>query len=151
MSWAGMRFGRGTRLIKDGETAEIVELAAARSGNEVTLKDSPRPDPPHVTARTASLDRVRVIPDADGPAADDSYEIAGTVLGRLTPAQRARVAERASHIEEVLTGYRSGSPELAGPGEPRPEHDPTMIMGSRRCLARAFRRAGSLSRRSGRG
>lgn len=126
MSWAGTRFGRGTRLIVDGETLEIVELAATQSGNEVILKDS-RGRILRMSQRELLLsDRVRVIPDADGPAADDPYETAGTVLGRLTPAQRARVAERAAHIEEVLTGYRSGSPELAGPGEPRPEYDPAL-------------------------
>src|SRR5215472_3394598 len=113
MSWAGTRFGRGTRVIIDGETAEIVELAATQSGNEVILRDS-RARILRMSQRELLLsDRVRVIPDADGPAADDPCETAGTVLGRLTPGQRARVAERAAHIEEVLTGYRSGSPELA--------------------------------------
>src|SRR5260221_5149295 len=121
MSWAGVRFGVGTRLIMDGETAEVVKLAATRAGNEVILKDS-RGRIFRISQRELLLsDRVRVIPDADGPAADDPYETAGTVLSRLTPSERALVAELAANIEEVLTGYPSGSPELAEPGEPRPE------------------------------
>jgi hypothetical protein len=65
----------------------------------------------HVSQRESLLSgRARVIPDADGPAADDPYETAGTVLARLSPAERVRVAERAAQIEEALTGYKSGSP-----------------------------------------
>lgn len=126
MSWAGVRFGRGTRVIMDGETAEIVELAATPAGNEVILKD-PRGRILRISQRELLLsDRVRVIPDGDGPTADDPCETAGTVLGRLAPAERARVADQAAHIEEVLTGYRSGSPELAGPGEPRSQYNPAL-------------------------
>ena len=126
MSWAGVRFGVGTRLVMDGETVEIVELAATHSGNEVIVKDS-RGRTRHVSQRELLLsDRARVIPDVDGPAADDPYETAGTVLARLSPTQRSKVAERAAHIEEALTGYKSGSPELAEPGEPRPEYDPAL-------------------------
>jgi transposase InsO family protein len=136
MSWVGTRFGRGTRVIMDGETAEIVQLAATQAGNEVILKDS-RGRIFRMSQRELLLsERVRVIPDADGPAAADPYETAGTVLGRLAPAQRARVAERAAHIEEVITGYRSGSPEIAGPGEPRPEYDPA-LPSTRRYAAKA--------------
>jgi transposase InsO family protein len=126
MSWAGTRFGVGTRLVVDGETLQIVDLAATQAGNEVVLKDA-RGRILRMSQRELLLsDRARVIPDADGPAAGDPYETAGTVLGRLTPAERARVAERAAHVEEVLTGFRSGSPDLAEPGEPRPEYDPAL-------------------------
>jgi transposase InsO family protein len=127
MSWAGVRFGVGTRVIMDGETAEIVELTATQAGNEVILKDS-RGRILRISQRELLFsDRIRVIPDTDRPAGDDPYETAGTVLGRLAPSERARVAERAAHVEEVLTGYRSGSPELAGPGEPRPEYNPALL------------------------
>jgi transposase-like protein len=126
VSGAGVRFGVGTRLIVDGETVEIVELASARVGNEVLLKDT-RGRIRRVSQRELLLsDRVRVIPDVDGPAVDDPYETAGTVLGRLTDAERARLAERAAHVEEVLTGYKSGSPQLAESGEPRPEYNPVL-------------------------
>jgi hypothetical protein len=126
MSWAGVRFGVGTRLVMDGETVEIVELSSTQSGNEVIVKDS-RGRIRHVSQRELLLSgRARVIPDVDGPATDDPYETAGTVLARLSAAGRSKVAERAAHIEEALTGYKSGSPELAEPGEPRPEYDPAL-------------------------
>ena len=35
------------------------------------------------------------------------------------------VSERAAHLREVLTGFRSGSSEAAGPGEPRAQFDPS--------------------------
>ena len=38
--------------------------------------------------------------------------------------QRDALLERAAHIREVLTGYRSGSPEMAEEGEPRPQYAP---------------------------
>jgi hypothetical protein len=113
MNWAGVRFGVGTRLIMDGETVVIVELAATRAGNEVIVKDS-RGRVLRMSQRELLLsDRARVIPDGDGPAANDPYETAGTLLARLTPGERAQAAERAAHVEEILTGYRSGNVELA--------------------------------------
>lgn len=126
MSWAGVRFGVGTRLVLDGETVEIVELMATRAGNEVVVKDV------HGGRRLISQrelllsDRARVIPDVDGPEPDDPHETAGAVLGRLAPAELARVAERAAHLEEVRTGYRSGSAKATLPGEPRAEYDPSL-------------------------
>ena len=48
----------------------------------------------------------------------------GSVLDDLTDAERKQLSERLGHVREVLTGYRSGSADLAGPGEPRPELRP---------------------------
>ena len=39
--------------------------------------------------------------------------------------------ERAGHVREVLTGFRSGSPELAEADEPRPQYDPTLPLMTR--------------------
>jgi hypothetical protein len=65
----------------------------------------------HVSQRELLLSGwARVIPDADGPAADDLYETPGTVLARPPPAERVRVTERAAHIEEALTSYKAASP-----------------------------------------
>src|SRR6266536_441337 len=131
MSGAGTRFGVGTRLAVDGETAEIVELVATQAGNEVILKDT-RGQIRRVSQRELLFSGgARVIGEAGGPAADDPYETAGTVLARLTATERARVAERAAHVEEILTGYRLGSPELAAPGEPRPGYDPALPLAER--------------------
>jgi hypothetical protein len=45
---------------------------------------------------------------------------AGVALAGLTDRQRREVQERAGHVREVLTGFRSGRAERPGPGEPDP-------------------------------
>jgi hypothetical protein len=67
-------------------------------------------------------DCTRVIPDSEGPCSDDDFELAGVVLAQLSDVERKEVVERAAHVREVLTGFRSGSEELALVGEPRPEY-----------------------------
>ena len=47
-------------------------------------------------------------------------------LASLTDGELAAVCERAAHVREVLTGYRSGSPEDALAGEPRAGYEPGM-------------------------
>ncbi|MFD6312013.1 helix-turn-helix domain-containing protein [Streptomyces nigra] len=122
MSRAGARVGVGTRFRYDGETVEVVELAATTAGNEVVLKDT------RGSVRRLSLkellfsDRAEIVPEQTGPAADDAEEIASVVLSQLRDDERRRILERAEHVREVLTGYRSGSPELGREGEPRTEY-----------------------------
>lgn len=53
------------------------------------------------------------------------------VLSQLDDAQRQQVMERAGHVREVPTGYRSGSPELARVGGPRPEYAGTVPLEAR--------------------
>ena len=43
----------------------------------------------------------------------------------------AVLAERAGHVREMLTGYRSGSEEAPRPGEPRPQFARGVPMSSR--------------------
>nr|WP_202466956.1 Mu transposase C-terminal domain-containing protein [Streptomyces sp. SID4951] len=76
-------------------------------------------------------DRAEVIPEDRGPAADDEGDLVSVVLTRLTKEERKDVLERAEHVRETLTGYRSGSEELAKPGEPRPEYAPGLSLGKR--------------------
>lgn len=63
-------------------------------------------------------DRARIIPGGPGPASDDPQDVAAVVLGQMDDAERERVLGRAAHVREVLTGFRSGSEELAAVGEP---------------------------------
>ena len=65
-----------------------------------------------------------MIPDGPVPMSDDPDELATLTLAELAKPERDAVLERAAHIREVLTGYRSGSAELAGEGEPRAQFDP---------------------------
>ncbi|ONI50934.1 hypothetical protein STIB_47340 [Streptomyces sp. IB2014 011-1] len=124
MSRAGTRVGVGTRFRYDGENVEVVEMATTTAGNEVVLKDA------YGRLLRLSLkellfsDRAAICPDGPGPSGGDEGEIASVVLGQLDEAEKRKVLDRAEHVREVLTGYRSGSPELARDGEPRPEYAP---------------------------
>ena len=55
----------------------------------------------------------------------------GPALADLTQAERSLVLQRAAHVREALTGYRSGSPELAEPDEPRPGFEPAGSLNQR--------------------
>ena len=50
----------------------------------------------------------------------------GPLLDSLPAADRGELAVRVRHLREALTGYASGTPAAAGPGEPRPEYDPSL-------------------------
>ncbi|MBV7249773.1 DDE-type integrase/transposase/recombinase [Streptomyces sp. S-2] len=124
MSRAAARVGVGTRFRYDGEAVEVVEMAATTAGNEVVLKDGQGRLVRLSLKELLFSDRAAVSLDGPGPSADDEEEIASVVLGQLDSSARAKVLERAEHVREVLTGYRSGSPELARDDEPRPEYRP---------------------------
>ncbi|MFJ4964945.1 Mu transposase C-terminal domain-containing protein [Streptomyces sp. NPDC088729] len=131
MSGAGTRLGVGTRCRLDGETVEVVEFASLATGMEVILKDA-RDRLVRMSVRELlTSDRAEVIPEDRGPAADDEGDLVSVVLARLTKEERKDVLERAEHVRETLTGYRSGSEELARPGEPRPEYAPGLSQGKR--------------------
>lgn len=55
----------------------------------------------------------------------------GSLLDELSEPERVQLWERLGHVREVLTGYRSGSAELAEPGEPRPGFDPSLPLAER--------------------
>lgn len=123
MSGAGVRVGVGTRFIYDGETVEVVEMVSTAAGNEVVVKETAGRRYRRVALKELmACERVRVIPGGPGPSSDDDQEVAGVVLTQLTAAEREQLAVRAAHVREVLTGYRSGSPLMAGAGEPRPHY-----------------------------
>jgi transposase InsO family protein len=128
----GVRIGVGTRFSYDGEVVEITEVLATPAGNEVLLKGVHDKRIRRMALRELlNANNARVVPEGPGPAADDDQEIAGVVLAQLSDLERVKVAARAEHVREVLTGYRSGHSELAQPGEPRPEFDPQLPMEAR--------------------
>ncbi|MEU6586317.1 helix-turn-helix domain-containing protein [Nocardia sp. NPDC046763] len=57
-------------------------------------------------------------------------------LKQLTKDERRQLTERAGHIREVLTGYRSGYAQAGVDGEPQPAYSPTLSLGAR-CRAKA--------------
>ncbi|CPT91640.1 integrase family protein [Mycobacteroides abscessus] len=123
MNSAGVRIGVGTRLLHDGELVEITEIHAGKNGMDVVLKSTSKQAfiRVHLNELLAA-EGTRLISDAAGPCSADDLEPAGVVLGQLSDVERKEVIERAAHIREVLTGFRSGREELALPGEPRPQY-----------------------------
>ena len=131
MSSAAVRIQAGTRLVYDGDAAQVVELLAAKSGVNVVLRVNPD-HLVHVPLRELlTSDRVRVVPTEPGPASDDPWDTATVVLAELTERERLIMCERAAHVREVLTGFRSGSSFLAAPGEPRTQFDPQLPLMTR--------------------
>ena len=124
MSNAGVRVGVGTRFQYDGETVEVIEMAITAMGNEVVLKDHHGRVMRLSVKELLQSDRAQVIPDSPGPSSYDDEDFANVVLAQLSGGQRDALLERAAHIREVLTGYRSGSSEMAEEGEPRPQYAP---------------------------
>jgi hypothetical protein len=104
----------GARLQFDGELLEVVQVEALR----VTLRDA--------RGRWRSVGMAEFL-SAAKPAHQPGTEplpALGTRLSALSDSARKTVGDRAAHIRELLTGYRSGTEEVKGPGEPRPEYEP---------------------------
>jgi transposase InsO family protein len=109
----------GARLRHDGETFQVVDFA----GRRITLQ--------------SAAGRERQV-EIGWLLGHPSTELLGARLGQaplpavgpefaaLTEREHAALAERAAHVREILSGYRSGSAELAGPDEPRPVYDPAV-------------------------
>jgi hypothetical protein len=119
-----VRLGIGARLVYEGEVVTVEQLFGSAAGCEVLARDG-RGRPLRLSLRELlTAERARVVPAKPGPASDDAGEVAATVLAQLSETERDEVLERAAHMRELLTGYRSGSAEMAAPGEPRSEYGP---------------------------
>ena len=129
MSGTAVPVGVGTRFQYDGE---IVEIMSTTAGNDVVLENAARRRIIRVSLRELLMsNRAGVIWDGPGPSSDNLEETATVILAELTEADRKQVLERAAHVREVLTGYRSGTAEFAEAGEPRPEYSPDLPLTTR--------------------
>jgi transposase InsO family protein len=108
-----MLLQQGARLWFDGDLLEVVQLEA----NRIALRDSDG------RWRTVGITDFLARARASEGAAKPEFAI-GPDLAALSDANRRVVADRAAHIREVLTGYRSGSPAAARPDEPRADYSP---------------------------
>ena len=126
MSNDGIRIGIGTRVLFDGQLWEVSELLPAAKGTEVVLRAYGR----HSEAVRISLreilegQRARLCGEGAGPNPDDPVDPADVVLSAMTNHERDVIRQRAAHIREILTGFRSGSADFTEPGEPRAEYAP---------------------------
>lgn len=131
MSTRRSRVGVGTRFVYDGDILTIAEIIPTSHGMEIVTSGN---GCAHRMLLTEMLDetRARIIPSADDATwtADDG-ETAALILAQLSKAERSQVRERAEHVCEVLTGYRSGSELLKRVDEPRAELDPTLPLEAR--------------------
>ena len=109
--------GVGSRLAHDGEAWTVVGMEAG-----CVVLAGPRGACKRVLTATllaGPTTRVFGVPEA-------VPEPMGSVLDDLSEVERTQLGERLGHVREVLTGYRSGSAELAEPDEPRPEYHPSL-------------------------
>ncbi len=108
----------GATLVWDGETWTVAGIEAGR----LLLKNA--------RGRLLLADTVTVLSDPavrlPGTGDDGEPAACGPLLDSLTAAERGELAGRLRHVREVLTGYASGTPAVAEPGEPRPEYDPSL-------------------------
>ncbi|MEV5202396.1 transposase [Streptomyces sp. NPDC053720] len=131
MSGAGTKLGVGTLFRLDGETVEVVEFASLATGLEVVLKDG-RDRLARISLRELlTSGRAELMHDGAGPSSSDDADVAAVVLNRLTKEERKEVLERAEHVREMLTGYRSGSEDLPRPDEPRLQYSPDLPLQTR--------------------
>ncbi|WP_041297794.1 Mu transposase C-terminal domain-containing protein [Mycobacterium sp. MOTT36Y] len=120
---AATPIGVGTKFIYDGEILSIIEMFPDKTGTEVLVADRGGTRRFWIGLRELTTrGRPMVIGDDDCPRSDDPGEVASVALSHLDEATRQVVAERAGHVREVLTGYKSGAEVLALPGEPRAEY-----------------------------
>jgi transposase InsO family protein len=115
----------GARFVFDGELVEVVQL----EGTRVVLRDT------QGRWRTLGLAEFLVhaaaLPLTKAEASARPEVALGPHLAGLTQAQRAELTERADHVREALSGYRSGSAQAARPGEPRADYDPKLPLRDR--------------------
>jgi transposase InsO family protein len=103
----------GSQVIWDGETCTITAFAGDRVIIQIQSSGATRSL--RVTSLLASVTSRVVDSSALGPV-----PAVGPALASLTETELETVHERAAHLREMLTGYRSGSSQDALPGEPRP-------------------------------
>jgi len=121
MTFAGVRIGTGTRFVYDGEIIEVVELHAVQGAVEVLAREV-RTE----VVRRIALDelmfsqRARLLSDSAMNLSESGAGATAALAWSAAPdAARCEARERAEHVREVLTGYRSGTALMAAPGEPR--------------------------------
>ena len=134
MSDGLIRVSIGTRFIHDGELMQVAEIHFAATGTVVVLRSVTRASGgvTRVTLREL-LDgtRARILPEDAGAQANDDTDLASVVIASMTDSECKELNERAAHLREALTGYRSGSAELAADGEPKEQYDPGLSLTSR--------------------
>jgi hypothetical protein len=123
----------GSRVVLAGTQWQVRELDP-HTGRVLLRRDDGQELSTTIRALISRGD-CRPIPAGDeGLAHSRGRQPAG--LEDLTVRQRELVTSRYAHLMETETGYRSGSPLHALPGEPRPDYDPEVTTLHQRRLAK---------------
>lgn len=128
MTSAHTPMGVGTRFDDDGELIEVVDLHGAGLGLGVVVKDRSGRLRRKSVRELLSSEHSRIVADTAGPSSNDQRETAATVLAMLNRKGQIQLAQRVDHVRELLTGFRSGTAELALPEEPTPAYAPGVPM-----------------------
>ena len=105
----------GSRLFYCGDVVEVVEFDHLG----VTIRNTRTGE-----FSAVSVGRLAAQAQTEGTAVPDAAEGAGLLLASQTSKQLEEISERAGHIRELITGFRSGFMQGATAGEPRPEYAP---------------------------
>lgn len=122
----------GAEFLLDGEP-RTVQKEWLRAVDGVPVMALARPDGVTELVPVRDLLFRRVVRPSEPAAAAGSASPYPTGKGQptgaadLTQAQLDRLQLRLAHALEADTGYRSGDPALALPGEPRPAYDPALV------------------------
>ncbi|CAN5720287.1 hypothetical protein BH09ACT7_BH09ACT7_09640 [soil metagenome] len=133
MNHARVRVGTGTRFAYDGEVLEVVQMHAVSGMPEVLTRDL-RSDKVRRFALDELMDSARprlLSEDLIVEASGVDSGVASVKWSAAPESARCRARERAAHVREALTGYRSGSAQTALPGEPRSRYRSTLLKGDR--------------------
>ena len=110
MKRAGVRVGVGTRFAYDGEVVEVVECIPSwdgGSGNARLRTDTVRR---FALGELMFSERSRLLGEDLVDEVDETGGATASVKWAAVPeSARSQARERAVHVREVLTGYRSGS------------------------------------------
>jgi transposase InsO family protein len=102
----------GARFAFDGDLVEVVQI----EGGRISVRDG--------RERWRTLSLAAFLSQAVA-AGDQTPPLAlGALMAALSAGQRDALAERARHVREVLTGYRTGAAQTAAEGEPRAQYAP---------------------------
>ncbi len=104
----------GVRLAYDGQVWEVRELSVPG----VLLAS------PTGAVRQVDVGFLLAHPSTRLAEAAEAVEGVGAPLGGLSESERAELAARIGHVQEVRTGFRRGCDALALPGEPRAAYAP---------------------------
>jgi hypothetical protein len=125
---AAVRVGVGTRFVYDGDFLEVIEMHPAAGMPEILAREL-RTD----TVRRFALDEVGpsgrcrlLTDDLDVEIAESTEYPPSVKWAAVSDRDRRDARDRAAHVREILTGYRSGSAATALPHEPLSRYNNTV-------------------------